>query len=45
VNAGFVTKTFKKEALRLVQDISVNELKKHNISLPFPVEEKIVKLA
>jgi hypothetical protein len=45
VNAGFVTKTFKKEALRLVQDISVNELTKHNISLPFPVEDKIIKLA
>jgi hypothetical protein len=45
VNAGFVTQTFKKEALKIVQDISVKELKNHNISLPFPVEEKIVKFA
>lgn len=44
VNAGFITQTFKKEALRLVQDISVNELSKHNISLPFPVEEKVVSI-
>ncbi|MFP7297326.1 hypothetical protein [Neobacillus niacini] len=45
VNSGFITKTFKKEALRLVHDISVTELQKHNFSLPFPVEEKVVKLA
>lgn len=44
VNAGFVTQTFKKEALRIVQDISVNELKNHKISLPFPVEEKIIHM-
>lgn len=44
VNAGFVTKTFKKEALRLVQDISIKELKNHDISLPFPVEEKLVHI-
>ncbi|PAE44378.1 hypothetical protein [Bacillus sp. 7884-1] len=45
VNAGFVTQTFKKEALKIVQDISVKELINHNISLPFPVEEKIIKFA
>jgi hypothetical protein len=44
VNAGFVTQTFKKEALKLVQDISVKELKNHNISLPFPIEEKLVHI-
>lgn len=45
VNAGFVTQTFKKEAMKIVQDISVKELINHNISLPFPVEEKIIKFA
>ena len=40
VNAGFVTKTFKKEALRLVQDISVNELQRHNIAFPFLLKKK-----
>lgn len=44
VNAGFVTHTFKKEALKLVQDISVKELKNKNISLPFPLEEKLIQL-
>jgi hypothetical protein len=44
VNAGFVTQTFKKEALKLVQDISVKELKNHGIALPFPVEEKVVHM-
>jgi hypothetical protein len=44
VNAGFVTTSFKKEALKLVRDISVKELKSHNISLPFPVEDKLVQL-
>jgi hypothetical protein len=44
VNAGFVTSSFKKEALKLVSDISVKELKNHNISLPFPVEDKFVQL-
>lgn len=44
VNAGFVTQTFKKEALKIVQDISVNELKNHNITLPFPVEEKVIHM-
>nr|WP_263324930.1 hypothetical protein [Neobacillus sp. Marseille-Q6967] len=44
VNSGFVTQTFKKEALRLVQDVSLKELKNHNISLPFPVEEKVVSI-
>jgi HKD family nuclease len=44
VNAGFVTQTFKKEALKLVQDISVKELKKHNVSLPFPIEDNLVPM-
>ncbi|MFZ7943934.1 hypothetical protein [Neobacillus sp. 19] len=44
VNAGFITSTFKKEALKLVHDISVKELKNHNVSLPFPVEDKLVRL-
>ncbi|MFJ7728376.1 hypothetical protein ACIQXV_19780 [Neobacillus sp. NPDC097160] len=44
VNAGFITPTFKKEALKLVHDISVKELNSHNISLPFPVEDKLVRL-
>jgi hypothetical protein len=44
VNAGFVTTTFKKEALKLVRDISVKELKSHKISLPFPIEDKLVQL-
>ncbi len=44
VNEGFVTSTFKKEALKLVQDISVKELKNHNITLPFPVEDKLIRL-
>ncbi|MEH7075819.1 hypothetical protein [Neobacillus drentensis] len=44
VNAGFVTSSFKKEALKLVRDISVKELRNHNISLPFPLEDKIVQL-
>ena len=44
VNAGFVTNSFKKEALKLVRDISVKELRNHNISLPFPIEDKIVQL-
>lgn len=44
VNAGFVTQTFKKEALKIVQDISVNELKNHNITLPFPMEEKVIPM-
>lgn len=44
VNAGFVTQTFKKEALKIVQDVSVKELKNHNITLPFPVEEKVIHM-
>jgi hypothetical protein len=44
VNAGFVTQTFKKEALKLVRDVSVKELQKHNISLPFTVEDNVVQL-
>lgn len=44
INDGFVTHSFKKEAIKLVRDISVKELKKHNISLPFPIEEKLIHL-
>lgn len=44
INDGFVTQTFKKEALKLIRDISVAELKKHNMSLPFQVEEKLINI-
>ncbi|MEH6945995.1 hypothetical protein V7068_02790 [Bacillus sp. JJ634] len=44
VNAGFVTHTFKQEALKLVRDISIKELKNHNIVLPFPLEEKLIHI-
>ncbi|MHC0037756.1 hypothetical protein [Pseudoneobacillus sp. C159] len=44
INAGFVTQTFKKEALKLVQDVSFKELKKHNITLPFSVEDNLVPI-
>ncbi|MFL0365764.1 hypothetical protein [Bacillus sp. PK3_68] len=44
INEGFVTHTFKKEALQLVRDISVKELKKHDVCLPFSVEDKLVHL-
>lgn len=44
VNAGFVTYSFKKEALKLVRDISIKELKNNNISLPFPIEENLIHL-
>ncbi|WP_129728524.1 MULTISPECIES: hypothetical protein [Bacillaceae] len=44
INDGFVTHTFKKEALKLIRDISVNEFKKHDISLPFQIEDNLVHL-
>ncbi|MCQ6282199.1 hypothetical protein [Bacillus sp. EB600] len=44
VNSGFITNSFKKEALKLVRDISVDELKNHNVSLPFPLEEQIIPI-
>ncbi len=44
INTGFVTPTFKREALRLVQDISVKELEKKNISLPFQIEDKLIHI-
>lgn len=44
VNDGFVTHTFKKEALKLIRDISVRELEKHDIPLPFPIEDNLVHL-
>ncbi|KKB33987.1 hypothetical protein [Bacillus thermotolerans] len=45
VNEGFVTHTFKKEALQIVRDISVKELKRCGVTLPFQVEEKLVHLS
>jgi hypothetical protein len=42
INEGFVTHTFKKEAIKLVRDISMTELKKHEIVLPFAFEEKLI---
>lgn len=44
INDGFVTPTFKKEALRLVRDISVTELEKQNVSLPFQIEDNLIHL-
>lgn len=44
INDGFVTPSFKKEALKLVRDISVVELKKRNILLPFSIEEQVIHL-
>ncbi len=44
INDGFVTHSFKKEALKLVRDISINELKKRAVSLPFPIEENLIHL-
>jgi hypothetical protein len=44
INDGFITHSFQKEALKLVRDISVTELKKHNISLPFPIEKQLIHL-
>lgn len=37
LNHGFVTPTFEKEALRLVKDISLKEINKQKINLPFKV--------
>ncbi|MEH7108832.1 hypothetical protein [Bacillus sp. JJ1764] len=45
INHGFVTQTFKKEAMKIVRDISVKELHKHNITLPFPVEDNLVHMS
>ncbi|MFK2824590.1 hypothetical protein QYG89_02610 [Bacillus sp. B190/17] len=44
VNEGFVTHTFKEEALQLVRDISVKELEKSDVSLPFSLERKLIHL-
>ncbi|MFX3625692.1 MAG: hypothetical protein ACE3JP_17090 [Ectobacillus sp.] len=44
INEGFVTSTFKKEALKLVRDISVTELEKRKISLPFQIDDNLVHL-
>jgi hypothetical protein len=44
INDGFITPTFKKEALRLVRDISVKELEKRNFSLPFQFDNNLIQL-
>lgn len=44
VNEGFITSCFKKEAIKLVRDISIQELKNNNISLPFPLEDKLIQI-
>lgn len=44
VNEGFITPSFKKEAIKLVRDISIQELKNNNISLPFPLEDKLIQI-
>jgi hypothetical protein len=44
INSGFVTNSFMKEALLLVKDIGINELNKSNVSLPFPLEDKVIPL-
>ncbi|WP_249365468.1 hypothetical protein [Cytobacillus citreus] len=42
INDGFITPTFKKEALVLVRDISMEELEKKNITLPFIIEDNLI---
>ncbi|WP_228460367.1 hypothetical protein [Cytobacillus dafuensis] len=42
INDGFITPTFKKEALVLVRNISVKELEKKNITLPFIIEDNLI---
>jgi hypothetical protein len=44
VNDGFITKSFKKEALKLIRDISVKELDKHKFKLPFSIEDNLVHI-
>ncbi|WP_141430580.1 hypothetical protein [Bacillus sp. 03113] len=44
VNEGYVTTSFKKEALKLVQDISVTELEKRKVVLPFPLENNLIQM-
>ncbi|WNS74909.1 hypothetical protein RRV45_18805 [Bacillus sp. DTU_2020_1000418_1_SI_GHA_SEK_038] len=43
LNDGFVTPTFKKEALVLVRDISVKELEKENVILPFSIDDNLIQ--
>jgi hypothetical protein len=45
VNDGFVTKSFKKEALKLIRDISVKELDKRKFKLPFSIEGNLVHMS
>lgn len=44
VNEGFVTNTFKKEALKLVKDVSVEEIEKRDVTLPFQFESNVVSI-
>ncbi|WP_046175237.1 hypothetical protein [Domibacillus indicus] len=44
VNEGFVTNSFKKEALRLVRDVSVDELEKRHVNLPFAIDSNVVSI-
>jgi hypothetical protein len=45
VNDGFVTMSFKKEALRLIRDISVKELERRKFKLPFSIEDNLVHIS
>lgn len=40
INQGFVTRPFKEELIRLVRDISMEEIQNHNLSLPISLEEQ-----
>jgi hypothetical protein len=44
VNEGFVTNSFKKEALKIVRDVSVIEIEKRKVILPFTVENNLVMM-
>jgi len=44
VNEGFVTNSFKKEALKLVRDVSIDELEKRHVDLPFALESNVVAM-
>jgi hypothetical protein len=44
VNEGFVTQPFKKEAVKLVRDLSPKELEKRKFKLPFAVEDNLLHL-
>jgi hypothetical protein len=44
VNKGFVTRPFKDELTKLVCDISLEEIKKQKIALPFQIETNVVPI-